>query len=249
MTYEELKKIYDEVGELSGWDFSRLKDEREPVPWEYLDVVKDYLKDTFSVLDVGTGGGEKIIRLSKFFKRGVGIDPDPKMIKTANINKRKAKNNKVSFEQYGAENLEELDQSFDLIINRHAVVIASQIVDVLKQDGYFITQQVASKNMQNFRDIFNIPFFVSKWSNDLSTMVPEFKKLKCRIVVTGEYNVNYWVKDVESLIFWLKAIDIPEGFNIEDHWQQIDEIIEKFTTPKGIISNEHRQLLIIQKVW
>ncbi|MBI2018778.1 class I SAM-dependent methyltransferase [Candidatus Daviesbacteria bacterium] len=248
MTYEELKKVYDQVGQRSGWDFSKLKDEREPVPWNYLDVVKAYLQDTFSVLDVGTGGGEKFIKLSEFFTKGVGVDPDPDMIKTANVNKKKAQNSKVTFEQFGAENLEKLNQVFDLIINRHAPVVADQIVKVLRQGGYFITQQVTSKNMQNFRDIFNISQFVSKWHNNLDTMVPEFKKLKCRIVATGEYDVNYWVKDVKSLIFWLKAIDMPKGFNMENHWQQINEIVEKFTTPQGIVSNEHRQLLITQKL-
>lgn len=248
MTYEELKKIYDEVGERSGWDFSKLNDEKEPVPWNYLDVVNAYLQDTFSVLDVGTGGGEIFLKLADFFSKGIGIDPDPNMVKTAKDNAKKAKISKVTFAQYGAEHLEELNQVFDLVINRHAVVVADQIVKVLKAGGYFITQQVASKNMQNFKDIFGIGY-PSKWYHNLDTMVPQFKKLKCRIIATGEYNVNYWVKDVESLIFWLKAIDMPEGFNMEDHWQQINEIIEKFTTPKGIISNEHRQLLIIQKVW
>lgn len=248
MTYEELKKIYDVVGELSGWDFSKLKDEREPVPWDYLEVVKAYLEETSSVLDIGTGGGEKFIKLSKFFAQGVGVDPNPDMIKTAKANKTKAQNSKVTFKQYGAENLEEINQTFDLVINRHAPVAPNQIVKVLKQGGYFITQQVGSKNMLNIKNIFGVSQFVSKWHNDLDTLIPEFKKLGCRIVATGEYDVNYWVKDIESLIFWLKAIDMPEGFNMEDHWQQINEIIEKFTTPKGIISNEHRQLLIIQAV-
>jgi len=44
MTLEELKRIAASVGERQGWDFSRVRDERDPVPWDYIDVVRRYLR-------------------------------------------------------------------------------------------------------------------------------------------------------------------------------------------------------------
>jgi hypothetical protein len=32
MKLDELQQIYEQVGERRGWDFSRMKTEREPVP-------------------------------------------------------------------------------------------------------------------------------------------------------------------------------------------------------------------------
>ena len=61
MTLKELKRIAASVGERQGWDFSRVRDERDPVPWDYLDVVRNYLRPSDRVLDVGTGGGEKFL--------------------------------------------------------------------------------------------------------------------------------------------------------------------------------------------
>lgn len=44
MTLEELRCIAASVGERQGWDFSRVQDERDPVPWDYIDVVRRYLR-------------------------------------------------------------------------------------------------------------------------------------------------------------------------------------------------------------
>jgi SAM-dependent methyltransferase len=70
-------------GKLEGWDFSRVRDGGDPVPWNYVDVVQQYLKPTDRVLDIGTGGGEIFLSLVPYFGEGVGIDMDPAMIETA----------------------------------------------------------------------------------------------------------------------------------------------------------------------
>ncbi|MBA7635457.1 hypothetical protein ES703_43061 [subsurface metagenome] len=64
------------------------------------------------------------------------------------------------------------------------------------------------------------------------------------MILHDEYNVRYWFCDLESLIFWHKGIPIPEDFNIEKHWREVDLIISKYNTSKGIKTNEHRELLI-----
>jgi hypothetical protein len=39
VTRDDLRTIAGEVGELSGWDFSVVRDERDPVPWDCQEVV------------------------------------------------------------------------------------------------------------------------------------------------------------------------------------------------------------------
>jgi SAM-dependent methyltransferase len=86
LDYEQLKRISDSVGERTGWDFTRVRDGRDPVPWHYLDVVRQYLTETDEVLDVGTGGGEKFLTLAPYFRKGVGIDVNTVMIEQARRN-------------------------------------------------------------------------------------------------------------------------------------------------------------------
>jgi len=87
MAFDELKRIGDTVGERRGWDFSRVRDARDPVPWDYADVVRRYLRPTDRVLDIGTGGGERFLALAPEFGEGVGIDAQPAQLEAARENR------------------------------------------------------------------------------------------------------------------------------------------------------------------
>ena len=67
------------------------------------------------------------------------------------------------------------------------------------------------------------------------------------MIARAEYDVRYYFLDVASLVFWFKSVPLPEDFNIEKHWRQVAQIITEYRTPKGIETNEHRELLIVQK--
>jgi SAM-dependent methyltransferase len=87
LAYEQLKRISDSVGERTGWDFSRVRAERAPVPWNYPDVVRQFLAPSDYVLDIGTGGGEVFLTLAPYFEKGIGIDIYPEMIEQARKNR------------------------------------------------------------------------------------------------------------------------------------------------------------------
>ncbi len=256
MTLEELKKIEATVGERAGWDFSVMKTERDPIPWQYVDLVKQYLKSSDYVLDLGTGGGEIFLKLANSYKKGVGIDRDPEMIKTAKEKTPAELADKISFEVMDTENLSFPDATFDAIIDRQAPIPVDEIVRILKPDGYFITQMIGKDNMQNINREFN-PDFVSKseLKGDARSLAKKFSKKGCSVIAVCSYNVNYYVKDIASLLFWFKAIRshghamsaIPEDFTVEKYWQQINNFLDKCKTPRGFVTNEHRELLIIRK--
>src|ERR687887_1235805 len=86
ITPELLARLSDEVGALRGWDFSRMSTSRDPVPWDYLEVARRYLRPTDRVLDLGTGGGERFLELAPSFGEGVGIDAFDAMVATAREN-------------------------------------------------------------------------------------------------------------------------------------------------------------------
>lgn len=250
MTFEELRKIAASVGEHRGWDFARIRDDRDPVPWDYVDVVCRYLQPSSRVLDVGTGGGEQLLKLAPHLGTGVGIDADPTMIQVARENRPPSLADKISFKVMHAEALQFPDAAFDVVLNRHAPVCVEEIVRVLRPEGIFITQQVGPRNTQNICFLFGCgpggecesdPF------QDMDKLIEAFQQNQCTVIACAEYDVRYWFCDVESLIFWLKAIPIPEDFEIKKHWQKVDRIITEYRTSKGIETNEHRKLLIVQK--
>ena len=250
MELDELRRIAASVGEREGWDFSRVRDAREPVPWDYLDVVRHYLRPTDRVLDVGTGGGEKLLSLASCFGSAVGVDASAEMIATAQKNKAATQTAKVSFEVMCGEALRFPDSAFDVVLNRHCTVDVRETFRVLQPGGYFVTQQVGARNAQNICALFGCGVggeYAVGLFQELDALAGAFRQLGCRVVCAAEYDVRYWFLDVESLLFWFQAIPIPEDFDIETHWRQVDHVIAEYSTPQGVETNEHRELLIVQR--
>ncbi len=251
MNLEELKRIAASVGERRGWDFSRVRSSRDPVPWDYEEVVRRYLRPVHRVLDVGTGGGERLLRLAACFGSGVGIDADPAMIATAIENTPPSAVSKVSFEVMRAESLIFPDESFDVVLTRHAPVSVGETARLLNPGGYFITQQVGARNTRNICAAFGCgPGGEAEYdqSQSVEALAQAFELQGCRPVARAEYDVGYRFLDVESLIYWLKAVPIPSGFDIQRHWREVGRILEACDTPVGIETNEHRELLVVQRV-
>jgi len=245
-----LQRVAASVGERQGWDFSRVRDERDPVPWDYIDVVRRYLRLSDRVLDIGTGGGKKLLTLAPYFGTGIGIDVSAEMIEAASANKSSSLAGNVSFEVMRAEALQFADAEFDVVLNRHCTVDVGEVFRVLRPGGYFITQQVGARNTQNICALFGCgPGGEYEWdpNQKVSALAGAFRQRECCVVCTAEYDVRYWFLDPESLIFWHKAIPMPEDFYIDVHWRQVDRIVTEFRTPRGIETNEHRELLIVQK--
>ena len=257
VTLEELKRIAVSVGERHGWDFSRMRTDRDPVPWDYADVVRRYLQPSSQVLDIGTGGGEQFLALAPCFGAGVGIDADPTMIQVAQENTPPSLADRVSFDVMRAETLRFPDAAYDVVLNRHASVYVEEIVRVLRSDGIFITQQVGGRNTQNIFSVFgwgsNGEYWSKYWRErgffpqDVATMNEAFHQAGCTVIARAEYDVRYYFLDVASLVFWFKSVPLPEDFNVEKHWRQVARIITEYRTPKGVETNEHRELLIVRK--
>jgi len=250
MTEDELRRIAVNVALRRGWDFSRVHEEREPAPWDYADVARKHLRLDSHVLDIGTGGGERFLALSDAFRSGIGSDASAEMIATARANLTATLVDKITFVVMPAQRLAFAPATFDAVLNRHAPIDAAEVARVLRPGGVFVTQQVGARNTANMcATVGCTPG--GRYTSD-PTQTPEalqaaFLDAGCRIVSTGEYDVRLWFLDVESLLFWLQALPLPENFSIDRHWGQVDAIISAYSTERGIETNEHRTLLIVRK--
>jgi ubiquinone/menaquinone biosynthesis C-methylase UbiE len=118
MTFDKLEHIIQAVGKVKGWDFSRVRAGWDPVLWEYVDVVRQYLKPTDRVLNIGTGGGEIFFSLVPYFAEGVGIDLNPKMVETAQRNQSTLLIDNVSLMRLNGDDLRFDAEEFDVVLNR-----------------------------------------------------------------------------------------------------------------------------------
>ncbi len=250
MSYEELRQLVESVEERRGWDFSRVRDAIDPLPWSYGGVVRRYLSPLQRVLDIGTGGGERLIAFAEHFGSGIGIDADPAMIAVAEENTPSELTCRLKFLAMDAAALEFPDASFDVVLNRHAPAYPDEIARVLRPGGVFITQQIGARNHANITALFGCGPGGEYQRDPLQTVqswADQFAAMELAVRARAEYDVPYFYLDAESLIFWMKALPMPEDFTIERHWQQLDHILTSFWTPRGIATNVHRELLIVQK--
>ncbi|QPC81762.1 class I SAM-dependent methyltransferase [Phototrophicus methaneseepsis] len=241
-----LKDMALRVGQREGWDFSRVRDQRDPVPWDYEQVVVPYLSTHARVLDIGTGGGERLLKLLPLLGSAVGVDADEAMIQTAQANARSAQQYQLSFRVMRSEKLLFDDNAFDVVLCRHAPYDVGEVLRVLKPGAVFITQQVGWLNTANiYRAFGQRPQHND--GTDPYKMGRRFKAAGCDVLVQASYDVPYRFLDVESLIFWLQAVPVPSDFAMETHWQGVQDIIQRYSTSRGIETNEHRTLLVVRR--
>ena len=75
MNKAELKSIWkkeEEAAHIHGWDFSHIKgrfEEEKDLPWNYGEIVRQYLNDDLNLLDYDTGGGEFLLSLNHPYVR------------------------------------------------------------------------------------------------------------------------------------------------------------------------------------
>jgi SAM-dependent methyltransferase len=257
MDLEELKRRAAAVEEIRGWDFSRMRARGEPTPWDYKEIVRRYLSPSDRVLDIATGGGEVFLSLVPYLGSGLGTDFSPKMIATARENTPAELAGNVRWEVMGAQDLRVEPESFDLVLNRHGPVFLEPILRALRPGGTFICQQIGGLNSQNIIRLFGWDSGGEYWRDywdrhgfahqDVASLVQQLVEAGCRVVAQGSYNIRTTFLDLESFIFFMKAIPLPEDLDLDRHGERILRFLDENTTPEGIQTNEHREFLIAQK--
>ena len=214
---------------------------RQPCPWVYSEVVARYLRTVDEVLDIGTGSGERLSNLAGLFGRGLGIDVDPEMVEQA---QRSSAAPNVKF-GVGSARLEGMTATFDLILNRHAPLELRAIAGHLKPGGYFITQQVGERNMAAVKAALGQP------EGNPVIGKEEIARSGLRLLAFGEYDVEYVVSDIESLVFWLGALDVlhtgTDGSTALASAATLNKILTGNTDHRGFVTNEHRYLTVAQQ--
>lgn len=249
MNYKELKEIWKQEENVSfkGWDFSYLNGrwKRESLPWDYKIIVKKYLKPYHKLLDIGTGGGEFLLTFKHPYKNTSVTEawqPNLELCK-----ERLAPLGICVKQIYEDSKLPFADNSFDIIINRHAAFDTKEIRRVLKPAGKLITQQVGGENnkvlssklIKNFEEKFS-DFILYNISN-------EMKDNGFQLLYENEYCPSLRFYDIGAIVYFAKIIqwEFP-GFTVESNFNELCKLQNELLRKGYIESFEHRFVIVAQ---
>lgn len=241
--------IKEENQPFSGWDFSYLEDSGRmvdfPLKWKFSNILKPYLEDCESLLDMGTGGGEYLSSfapLPNVTFATEGYEPNVP-IATERLSPLGVTVVPIDSDY----NLPFKDESFDLIMNKHESFDADEVSRLLSEDGYFITQQVGGLNDCELNLWLNAePSHYSNWSlrcavNVLKDAGLTILEAKDDISLTRFY-------DVGAIVYYLKVISwqIPD-FSVEKYFDRLAAIQDVINRQGHIDITRHRFLIVAQK--
>ena len=125
----------EKIARIKGWDFSHINDrytEETDLPWNYKQIIDKYINKDMKLLDMDTGGAEFLLTLhhphhNTFATEGYKPNYD--------LCKEKLDPLNIEIKQ----NINEYpDNSFDIIINRHAQYDIKEVYQKLRSNGLFI---------------------------------------------------------------------------------------------------------------
>lgn len=200
----------------SGWDFSWLaaRSTAGTLPWSYRREIASRAAATDTMLDMGTGGGERLARLSPRPPRTVATEAWPPNVAVAAARLRPLGIPVVRDEgapdntgQSGDDRgrLPFGDGVFGLVASRHEAFRAAEVRRVLAPGGTFITQQV---DFHSYDDLcrlagLHVPEQPDSWL-PLARQQVESAGLTIRTAVCGEQCHEF--HDIAAVLYYLRIV-------------------------------------------
>jgi SAM-dependent methyltransferase len=241
--------VQEQERPFSGWDFAYLDDkwEEEQPPWSYMDQVRALLPGASALLDLGTGGGEKLLSLRELWPPRVavteGYAPNLRLIRDR---LEPLSVQVVASETSLQDRLPFEDGSFDLVIDRHSGFNIAEVSRVLAPGGTFLTQQVDGTNMADLSAAFECEqpwtWFTLEWVLD------QIAKTDLIVEHAQAWTGQTQFKTVGALVYYLKAVPwTVEGFSVETHLPYLFRLQERLEREGKLAFTDKSMIVRVRK--
>ena len=241
--------LREEQQPFTGWDFSyldgRLRGEREP--WSYMDRAAELMGRSSSVVDLDTGGGERLLRLREHWPARVVATEDY----APNFELVRERLSHLGVEVVRAAVTDTTpmpfrDGEFDLVLNRHAQFNPSEVARVLSPGGTFLTQQVHGTWLWDLQAAFDVaPPFPE---NSPGKYVPKLEAAGLVMEAVEEWEGHMAFLDVGAIVYYLNAVpwDVP-GFTVKTHLRYLLALQDRLEAGEELSFHTARFLLEARK--
>ena len=152
MKQENELKYYEEV---KDWDFSMFEIETVSLTnWDLYDELRKVTNKNSKVLDLGTGGGEKLLEFFPDCAEILGTDFSEAMIETAKKNLLKSGRKNIDFRYMDNLAMDVPNDYYDVVVARNTVTDPKQIIKCLKPGGYLLIHGVDKDDCWSLKMLF-----------------------------------------------------------------------------------------------
>lgn len=207
----------------TGWDFSYLAgrmQEEEP-PWSYTLRAKALLGQVASVLDMDTGGGERLLDMRAAWPaKVVATEAYPPNLKLA---RERLEPLGVTVVEVGLSEQHPMpfaNAEFGLVLNRHGAFNAAEVARILTSGGVFFTQQVHGLWAHDLLAAFGA---TPQWPQATpARYIPLLAAAGLAIVNHEDWSGDLAFTDVGAIVYYLKAVPwLVPGFSVEKHLENL----------------------------
>ena len=248
-------KYYEKIG---NWDFSEIKRETKKLTnWDLYEKIKENTNEKSLCLDLGTGGGEKVLKNYPDVGMLIATDFSEEMIKTAKENAKKYPNKNVKFTKMDNLKMTFPNETFDLISARHTIIDAKQIYDCLVPGGIVVIRGVDKKDCWEIKELFGRG---QAYNDEIAISEKDYQDL----VEAGFKNVekvkilqNEYYETEDDLMALLLKTPILDDFSEMDNKSSkyktiiekelFDKYVKKYKTEKGILLKRRLYGIIAKK--
>lgn len=230
---------YERIG---NWDFSKIRYKTENVTnWDFYEEITENTNEKSLCLDLGTGGGENVLRNYPNVGMLIATDFSEEMIKRAKENAKRYENKKVKFTKMNNLKMTFPKEVFDLISARHTIIDAKQIYGCLAKNGTVVIEGVDKKDCWEIKQIFGRG---QAYKDEIAISEKDYLALKeagFYIIKKVEILQNEYYETEDDLMALLLKTPILEDFSEIKKGKSIiekdlfDEYVKRYKTEKGII--------------
>ena len=236
-------KYYERIG---NWDFSRIKCKTENVTaWDFYQEIKENTNEKSLCLDLGTGGGEKILNNYPDVGMIIATDFSEEMIKTAKENAKSYPQKRVKFTKMNNLEMNFPKEAFDLISARHTIINAKQIYNCLVPEGIIVIEGIDKEDCWDIKELFGRG---QSYNDEISISEKDYLALKeagFRNIKKIEILQNEYYETEDDLVALLLKTPILNDFS-EIRGEEFEhrlivekeifnEYVKRYKTERGIL--------------
>jgi SAM-dependent methyltransferase len=206
-------------------------------PWDYEATARELARSAGSVLDLGTGGGERLSEIVRGSRARVTATESWET--NVPVAHRRLAPLGVRVVQASSLRLPFVDAAFDLVLDRHEELDPREVVRVLRPGGRFLTQQVDRNDWKELRRYFRLTDF-----GDQFVEYKEALEAEGMVVQGARHDQRVAYGGLGDVVFMLlTAPDTVPDFDPEREIGGLLALEDEHGTADGIVLTESRFIL------